>query len=156
MKKITWKCSRSLDGQRQTNRPLLVMSWTKQSRCYDHNFLRYSAKKLAFLSETNFMIVSLQNLAPVWVKDANFFSPIFWRKYFKNHSIGPWSSIDFWLHLFYIFTIFVSTFTTIFGLNFREPIFFCTCKADRHNETLIWMPRRKLFTDPTFFAKMHL
>jgi hypothetical protein len=37
------------------------------------------------------MIKLLHNLALVQVKNANFFSQIVRRKYFKKHDIGPWS-----------------------------------------------------------------
>jgi hypothetical protein len=57
------------------NRPLLLprydRGWTR-GRCYDQNFRRFSAKKLAFLSKTNVVIKSLHNLALFRVKDANF------------------------------------------------------------------------------------
>jgi hypothetical protein len=53
-------------------------------RCYDQNFLRFSA----FFSKTNDIIKILHNLALFRVKNANFF----WRKYFKNHNIGPRSA----------------------------------------------------------------
>jgi hypothetical protein len=53
------------------------------------DFRQFSAKKLAFFSKINVMIQILHNLALFWVKNANFFCWIFWRKYFKNHNIGP-------------------------------------------------------------------
>jgi hypothetical protein len=55
------------------------------------DFRQFLAKKLAFFSKTNVMIKFLHKLALFWVKNA-IFSPIFWRKYLKNHNIGPWSS----------------------------------------------------------------
>jgi hypothetical protein len=59
---------------------------------YDHNFLRFLTifgEKLAFFSKTNVMIKILHNLALFFVKHANFFRRIFWRKYLNNHNIGP-------------------------------------------------------------------
>jgi hypothetical protein len=44
---------------------------------------------LAIFSKTNLMIKFFHYLALFWVKNANF-CRFFWRKYFKNHSIGPW------------------------------------------------------------------
>jgi hypothetical protein len=48
------------------------------------DFLQFSAKKLAFFSKTNatikFFAFSVKN-------------DIFWRKYFKNHNIGPRSNL---------------------------------------------------------------
>jgi hypothetical protein len=35
------------------------------------------------------MIKILHNLALFSVKNANFFAEFFWRKYLKNHNIGP-------------------------------------------------------------------
>jgi hypothetical protein len=52
-------------------------------RCYDHNFLRFSAKKLAFFSKTNAMIKILHNLALFWVKNANFFAEFFGENILK-------------------------------------------------------------------------
>jgi hypothetical protein len=60
-------------------------------RCYDHNFLRFSAKKLAFFSKTNVMIKVLHNLALFRVKNANFFAEFFGENILKNHNIGLWS-----------------------------------------------------------------
>jgi hypothetical protein len=37
----------------------------------------------------------LQKLAVVWAKNANIFRQIFWRKYSKNHNIGPSSGANF-------------------------------------------------------------
>jgi hypothetical protein len=51
--------------------------------CYDHNFLQFSAKKLAFFSKTNVMIKFLHNLALFWVKNANFFADLFCKNIFK-------------------------------------------------------------------------
>jgi hypothetical protein len=50
---------------------------------------QFSAKKLAFFSKTNDMIKILHNSASFWVKNAYFSAEFFWRKYFKNHNIGP-------------------------------------------------------------------
>jgi hypothetical protein len=38
----------------------LIENW---GRCYDHNFLRFSVKKMAFFSKTKVMIKILHNLA---------------------------------------------------------------------------------------------
>jgi hypothetical protein len=49
-------------------------------RCNDYNFLRFSTifgEKMAFFSKTNVMIKILQNLAFLWVKNANFFNEFF-------------------------------------------------------------------------------
>jgi hypothetical protein len=61
-------------------------------RCYDHNFLRFSpifGEKMAFFSKTNVTIHFLHNLALFCVK-MPILCRLFWRKYFKNHNIGPW------------------------------------------------------------------
>jgi hypothetical protein len=43
--------------------PLSPFPPTTRGRCYDHNFLRFSAKKLSFFSKINAMIKILDNLA---------------------------------------------------------------------------------------------
>jgi hypothetical protein len=43
---------------------------------------------MAFFSKTNVMSKFCKKLAVVWAKTP-IFSPIFWRKYFRNHNIGP-------------------------------------------------------------------
>jgi hypothetical protein len=52
------------------------------------DFCQFSAKKLAFFSKTNVMIICFQNLALFWVKNANFFAKFF-GEIFLNHNIGP-------------------------------------------------------------------
>jgi hypothetical protein len=69
-----------------------------RGRCYDHNFLRFLpifGEKMAFFSKTNGMIKILHNLALSWVKNANFLQ-LFLAKYFKNHNIGPRSTLPIW------------------------------------------------------------
>jgi hypothetical protein len=41
------------------------------------DFWQFSAKKLAFFSQTNVMIKIMHNLALFWVKDVNFFAENF-------------------------------------------------------------------------------
>jgi hypothetical protein len=55
------------------------------------NFRQFSAKKLAFFSQTNVMIKILHNLGFVLSQKRQFFRRIFRQKYLKNHNIGPWS-----------------------------------------------------------------
>jgi hypothetical protein len=79
--------SRKSFAQSKTVKPALPI-W---GRCYDHNFLRFSTifgENLAFFSKTYVMIKILHNFTLFLVKNANFL-PNFWRKYFKNHNIGP-------------------------------------------------------------------
>jgi hypothetical protein len=49
------------------------------------DFCPFAAKKIVILSKTNVMI----NL---FAKTS--FSPIFWPKFKKNHTIGPWAEFD--------------------------------------------------------------
>jgi hypothetical protein len=58
------------------------------------DFSQFSAKKLAFFSNTNVMIKILRNLALFRVKNANFFAEIFGENLKKNHNIGPRSEPD--------------------------------------------------------------
>jgi hypothetical protein len=55
------------------------------------NFRQFSAKKLAFFSQTNVMIKILHNLGFVLSQKRQFFRQILRQKYLKNHNIGPWS-----------------------------------------------------------------
>jgi hypothetical protein len=64
-----------------TNSPELTL--TSRGQCYDHNFLRFSAKILSFFSKTNVMIKILHNLALFRVKNANFFAEFFGENIFK-------------------------------------------------------------------------
>jgi hypothetical protein len=57
------------------------------------DFRQFSAKKLAFFSKTNVTIIFWHNLSSfVLSQKRQFFHNFFRQKYFKNHSIGPWSS----------------------------------------------------------------
>jgi hypothetical protein len=60
-------------------------------RCYDHNFLLFStiSAKNGVFSKTHVMIKILHNLALFWVKNANFFRRILWRKYLKSITSVP-------------------------------------------------------------------
>jgi hypothetical protein len=53
------------------------------------DFSQFSAKKLAFFSKTNVMIIFFQNLASFRVKNANFFANFLAKIFKKNHNIGP-------------------------------------------------------------------
>jgi hypothetical protein len=59
------------------------------------NFCQFSAKKLAFFSETHVMIKFLQTLAVHSLsKKRQYFRQIFGRKYFLNHNVGPRSLME--------------------------------------------------------------
>jgi hypothetical protein len=53
------------------------------------DFSQFSAKKLAFFTNTNVMINFLHNLALFWAKKCWFYRKIFRWKYLKNLNIGP-------------------------------------------------------------------
>jgi hypothetical protein len=53
------------------------------------DFCQFSAKKLAFFSKTNVMITIFAKTSSSLSKKRQLFRKIFWRKYFKNHNIGP-------------------------------------------------------------------
>jgi hypothetical protein len=54
-----------------------IRSGRSRDRCYDHNFLRFSAKKLAFFLNTNVMINFFKILLCVQSKNADFFAKFF-------------------------------------------------------------------------------
>jgi muramoyltetrapeptide carboxypeptidase LdcA involved in peptidoglycan recycling len=54
------------------------------------DFSSFSAKKLAFFSKTNVMITIFGKTSSSLSKKRQFFRKNFWRKYLKNHNIGPW------------------------------------------------------------------
>jgi hypothetical protein len=53
------------------------------------DFCQFSAKKLAFFSNTNVMINFFSKFSFVLSQKRQFFRKNFWRKYLKNHNIGP-------------------------------------------------------------------
>jgi hypothetical protein len=61
-------------------------------RCYDHNFRRCFSifvEKMAFFLNTNVMINFFIKISFVLSQKCIFFRKNFWRKYLKNHNIGP-------------------------------------------------------------------
>jgi hypothetical protein len=65
-------------------------------RCYDHNFLRF----LPIFGEKNGIFLKYQCYDQLFSKFSfvssqkrHFFRKIVWRKYLKNHNIGPWTEI---------------------------------------------------------------
>jgi hypothetical protein len=58
-------------------------------------------ENLAFFSKTNVMITNLHNLPSfVLSQKRPFFRRIFWRKYLKNHNIGPSKFYMFRFHCY--------------------------------------------------------
>jgi hypothetical protein len=104
-KKCVWNRTNQPSGQPRQQNVIPISRFKKSAknrgRCYDHNFRRFLTifgKKLAFFLKTNVMIKILHNLALFWVKNANFFRRFFWRKYLKNHSIGPCTRFFIFIH----------------------------------------------------------
>jgi hypothetical protein len=86
----SWTAKTNQGGGLQPYR-LISKSRVTRGRCYDHNFLRFLpifVKKFGVFLKNQCYDKKLHNLALIWVENANFFT-FFWRKYFKNHNIGP-------------------------------------------------------------------
>jgi hypothetical protein len=67
------------------------------------------------------MITFLQKLAEVWAQNANIFA-IFWRKYFKNHNIGPRLDLDWFKSMSHL-KLFLGNENFILFCFFQDLIF---------------------------------
>jgi hypothetical protein len=71
---------------------LSALCWIK-GQCYNHNFKRFSpiyGEKIGVFLENQCFDPFFAWTSSFLNKNANFFRQLFWRKYFRNHSIGPW------------------------------------------------------------------
>jgi hypothetical protein len=73
-----------------------IRCFTTVGGCCDLNFLRFltifGEKNWRFSQKNNVMIYFMHNFVLFRVKNAIFFTD-FWRKYLKNHNIGPGSKL---------------------------------------------------------------
>jgi hypothetical protein len=58
------------------------------------DFCPFAAKKIVILSKTNVMINLFAKTSFSLSKKKQTISPIFWPKFKKNHTIGPWAEFD--------------------------------------------------------------
>jgi hypothetical protein len=59
-------------------------------RCYDHNFLRFSVKKLAFFLKNEYFDQFFAYFCFVLNLKTPIFRQFLRRIFFKNHNMGPW------------------------------------------------------------------
>jgi hypothetical protein len=69
------------------------------------DFRQFSAKKLAFFSKTNAIIIFCKKNIRSLSKKTSIFRQIFRRKYFLNHKIGPRTILSLEVH----FTLYISS-----------------------------------------------
>jgi hypothetical protein len=84
------------DGQARRRRAPRNRPRSPGGQCYDQNFCdfrQFSAKKIGVFLINQCHDEIFAKFSFVLSQKRQFFRQIFWRKYFKNHNIGPWGHI---------------------------------------------------------------
>jgi hypothetical protein len=108
------------------------------------DFCQFSAKKLAFFTNTNVMTKFFQNLALSWVKNANFFRKMFRRNYLKDRNICPGV------------VIMITIFCDFCQFSAKKLAFFSKTNVMikiLHNLALFWVKNANFFAD--FFRRKY-